>query len=281
MGLREQAEEANKAHRTMDAVAVGAVRAGEPVAYSMPATPGYDTDGNGNEVTGPADLAESDVPAGGDVPVHVAWSRVMQDVQFIAKGRDVTSGPARYKFRGIDDILNRVGPVLRKHGVSVIPTGVRPDFSVVTTRGTNGERTMNYCRSVGQFTIFGPCGDTIVGEALGEGFDPGDKSGSKASSVSLRTFYIQALAIPTDQPALDPEHGEQYELAGPRQPTPEGYAAEILDEKTSFNRLTQIKQELYGNRSIGAAEIEHADGSKERLVDLVRRIGLQRKQQEG
>lgn len=262
MGLREQAEEAQQILRKLNDTADRAEQTGEPVRYEV-AMPRPEL----------ADLKDSDVPAGLDVPVHVAWSRVMQDVQFIAKGKSVTAGPARYNFRGIDDILNAVGPVLRKHGVSVIPTGVRPEFSVVTTQGANGSRSMNYCRSVGQFTIFGPRGDTIVGEALGEGFDPGDKSGSKASSVSLRTFYIQALAIPTDQPALDPEYGEQHELAAPARPTADDYMAMILDEGVSVNRLGQIKAELTKDRAMGVTTVELVDGETMRLIDLVQREG--------
>jgi hypothetical protein len=217
-----------------------------------------------------ADVAASGVPVSLDVPVHIAWSRVMQDVVWLSKERSARD----YKYRGIDDVINLVGPAIRKHGVVVIPIGAAPIYEIInTSKGA----AMNYCRIVSRFQVFGPRGDSFIGETPGEAFDNGDKASTKAQSVALRTFYIQALAIMTNRPQLDPEYGEQHEIAGPRRPTPEQYATEILDERTSLNRLSQIKNELYGDRAIGTAEVELADGEKVRLVDLVRRVGQQRK----
>lgn len=213
-----------------------------------------------------------EVPDNGNVAVHTAWARVMGDVQFIAKSRRTEQG-AKYNYRGIDDVVNTVGPVLRRHGVAVIPVGVTPDFEVInTTKGS----AMNYCRVVARFMVLGPRGDSFIGEALGEGFDSGDKSGSKASSVALRTFYVQALAIPTNQPEQDTEYGIQHEIAGPPRPTPQQYAAWINDEGTSIARLHQIKAELDGDPSLGMATVEGLDGEQIQLGRLIRIVGQAR-----
>lgn len=257
MGLREEADRAAGILRT---VGTGA----------MPATPGYGTDGNGDEL---ADVAESGIEASTDVPVHVAWQKVMQDVQWLGKNR-VTETGTRYRYRGIDDVMNVVGPALRKHGVFVAPTGIEPTF---TTINTKAGAVMNYCRAVVHFTVYGPKGDSFTASVLGEAFDNGDKSGTKAQSIALRTFLVNGLAIQTNEPERDTEYGTQHELAAPPRPTPEQYAEWILDESTSLGRLTQIKNELYADKSVGAAEVELPDGEKVRLVDLVRRVGQQRK----
>src|SRR6185312_6713238 len=97
-------------------------------------------------------------------------------------------------------------PCLRKHGVIVMPVKVRAEHTVVnTTKGA----AMNYTRATVSFAVMGPRGDVLsaphpetgivgalIGEAIGEGFDSGDKSSMKAQSVAYREFLIKSLAIP-------------------------------------------------------------------------------------
>jgi hypothetical protein len=61
-----------------------------------------------------------------------------------------------------------------------------------------------------QFSVYGSEGEPIVGDVAAEAFDSGDKATAKAMSVALRTFLIQLLALPTDEP--DPD-ASSYELA--------------------------------------------------------------------
>lgn len=247
MGLREMAEEA----AVVNGKATRQIEAGEMIAVALP------------------DLSGSDVPVGGDVKVHVAWARVMRDCEWLGKNRSTESG-ARYRYRGIDDVMNVVGPALRRHGVFVLPTGIETSFEVI---GTKSGSAMNFARCVVHFTIYGPMGDTMPASVAGEGFDSGDKSGSKAQSVALRTFYLNALAIQTNEPARDTEYGTQHEIAGPQRPSAGEYAAMILADGITVGRLQQIKEELYSDRATGATEVELVGGEKIRLVDLVQREG--------
>jgi len=218
------------------------------------------------------DVSESGTEASMDVEVHVAWSRVMLDCEWLGKERRTTDG-ARFNYRGIDDVINLVGPALRKHGVFVVPIGSAPTYTVINTKSGSA---MNYCRTVSRFQVFGPRGDSFIGETPGEGFDSGDKSSSKAQSVAYRTFLIEALALATERPQLDPEYGPQHEIAGPRQPTAAEYHAEIVSDATSISRLQQIKAELDGNPAMGRTEVEGLDGKKVTLGQLVRHVGRRR-----
>ena len=236
-----------------------------------------------NERVAP-DVADSGIAADLDVPVHVAWSRVMGEVQWVAKADRTTSG-SQYSYRGVDRVVDSVAPAIRKHGVIVMPVKVTADYTVIQTKSGSA---MNYCRAKVAFAIFGPRGDVLsapndagvmvplLGEAIGEGFDTGDKSSMKAQSVALREFYIKALAIPVTRPAADPERGEQHEIAGPRAPSAEEYAAEILDERTSVARLQQIKAELVADRRTATTEVEPPGREKVRLIDLVQQVGRER-----
>lgn len=221
------------------------------------------------------DVADSGIAADADVPVHVAWSRVMGEVQWIGKGR---SEGLKYAFRGIDAVKNAVGPAIRKHGVIVVPVRTDAEYSTVSRTGGG---VMTYCRATVDYAIFGPRGDRFGGESFivqtkGEAFDTGDKASMKAQSVAERTFYVTSLAIPTDQPAMDPEHGPQYEIAGAKAPTAEEYAALILDPGATVDRLQQIKAELIADRRMGTTEVEPPGREKVRLIDLVQQVGRER-----
>lgn len=137
--------------------------------------------------------------------VQQAWAAVMADVQGLGKNQRVDSGPARFNFRGVDDVMNAVGPVLRTHGVSVVPTSVTatPE-DVVTSKGSKMRNVTVFVT----YAIHGPAGDTMPGAAAGEAADSGDKATPKAMSVAFRTFLLQSLCLPTDEP--DPDR-HQYE----------------------------------------------------------------------
>ena len=130
--------------------------------------------------------------------VHEAWSDVMGEAT--ALGKDQRNQQQNFNYRGIDPLMNLVGPILRRHGVSIIPnsTTVRSrDFT--TAKGT----LMHEVHVDVGYTIYGPGGDFIYGHAPGESADSGDKATPKAMSVAYRTFLLQALCLPTDEPDPD------------------------------------------------------------------------------
>ncbi len=139
--------------------------------------------------------------------VHQALSKVMADVQAVRK--DSKNQAQRFNFRGIDAVMNAVGPALRKHGVTILPE----DVDVHRTNGTtvNGKQTAEVVVKV-TYRVYGPSGDSIHGKVAAEAMDFGDKAIAKAMSVAYRTFLLQALTIPTDEP--DPD-SESYERGVP------------------------------------------------------------------
>lgn len=130
--------------------------------------------------------------------VHQAWSLVMDQVQTIRKtGRN---NQQNYNFRGIDAVLSAVGPALRANNVTVVPTAE----SVETERyETKGNALMQGVIVRMRYTVYGPAGDSFVGSAYGQAADSGDKAVPKAMSVAYRSFLLQALTVPTDDPEPD------------------------------------------------------------------------------
>lgn len=139
--------------------------------------------------------------------VHQALSRVMGDVQAVRK--DSKNQTQKFLFRGIDAVLNAVGPALREHGVTILPEDVDVHRSNGTT--TSGKQVAEVVIKV-TYRIYGPNGDSIHGKVAAEAMDFGDKAIAKAMSVAYRTFLLQALTIPTDEPSPD---SESYERGAP------------------------------------------------------------------
>lgn len=137
--------------------------------------------------------------------IYEALAAVMVDCSSVAKRDENTH--QHFLFRGIDAVLNAVGPVLRKHGVIVVPRLVSADYETVQT--TTGKAS-TACRVVVSYVFWGPAGDSIETCVAAEAWDSGDKAAPKAMSVAFRTALLQSLALPTDEP--DPD-ASTYERA--------------------------------------------------------------------
>jgi len=124
---------------------------------------------------------------------------VMRRVRFV--GKDQRNTEQRFDFRGIDDVINALGPAMREVGIIVLPTVEWSQrASTKTTRGKDTRETTIRTR----WTFYGPNGDSISAVTEGESLDSGDKGTAKAQTVAWRVAMIQAFALPTDEP--DPDH---------------------------------------------------------------------------
>lgn len=139
--------------------------------------------------------------------IYGAICEVMEQVNHIEK--NTTSDHGKFKFRGIDDVLNAVGPAFRARCVFAVPRLVSIERTPTTSKSGGG--LMNTVVHVEYDFVSGADGSSItVGPIPGEAMDSGDKSTAKAMSVAYRIALIQLLAIPTGDP--DPDH-DVYERA--------------------------------------------------------------------
>ena len=143
-----------------------------------------------------------------DITVHQALVHVMRDVTHVAKTEK--NQQQHFNFRGIDGVLNAVGPALRAHGVIVVPHEVSIDRDIVEV-GKNRTR-MASVHVDATFRFYGPAGDHLDAQVHAESMDAGDKATAKAMSVALRTCLLQTLALPTHEP--DPDHDVYERSAG-------------------------------------------------------------------
>jgi hypothetical protein len=139
--------------------------------------------------------------------VYEAWAAVMADVQAI--GKNSINQSQNFSFRGVDDVMNAVGPAMREHGVMTIPHDPVVEHSDAG-RSRSGN-TMHRVTVVGRWSVASVTGDAFEMSAPGEALDAQDKATAKAMSVAFRTALLQALCIPTNEPDPDlgPEIGEK------------------------------------------------------------------------
>ncbi len=162
-------------------------------------------------------------PPGEHPTIYEALADVMARVQ--AVGKDSRNQQQNFNFRGIDAVVNAVGPAFRECGVICIPVALEYESEHYTTKSGANMRSVTMRVS---FRFYGPAGDFIEAITYGEAADAGDKAVSKAHSVAYRTALLQALCIPTDDP--DPD-SQAHERAEPRRqegpppvPIPKGWA---------------------------------------------------------
>jgi hypothetical protein len=123
--------------------------------------------------------------------IFAALAAVMNDVTSVSKGDNSGQG---YSFRGIDAVLNAVGPALRKHKVIVTPM-VEDMVSNVVEMGQR-RTAMNHVQLTVRYVWHGPNGDCIEARVVAEAADTSDKATSKAMSIAFRTCLLQVLALP-------------------------------------------------------------------------------------
>lgn len=165
--------------------------------------------------------------------IYAALSAVMGDVQSI--GKDSTNKAQKYKFRGIDAVMDAVGPELRKHKVIVVPNVRSYEYGEILTGADR--KPMGHARVVVEYTFYAPDGSHIVSSAAGEAFDSGDKATPKAMSVACRTALLQALCVPTGDPEPD---ADSYERSTPQEADP---LAEAKAEAFAAARTLRLTNE--------------------------------------
>lgn len=134
----------------------------------------------------------------GERLIYPSMIRAMRLVK--AVGKAGWNEQQKYKFRGIDGVLDAVGPALREAGVFVTSEIVEVNYR--DTRTTLDKPTREVTARI-RYTFHAVDGSTVSTEVAGESLDQSDKGTAKAFSVALRIALLQTLALPTQEPTTD------------------------------------------------------------------------------
>lgn len=156
--------------------------------------------------------------------IYAAISAAMADISAI--GKDKYNQQQGFKFRGIDDVMNALKPILTKNKIFTVPQVLEQTREIkVTAKG--GE--LRYSLLKIAFRFYATDGSFIEAVTLGEGMDSGDKASNKAMAIAYKYALFQVFCIPTEE-MTDPD-SESYETKHeqpkkPEQTKPQSKSAE-------------------------------------------------------
>jgi len=139
--------------------------------------------------------------------VYQAISAVAKDLCATGISKDQFNQAQKFKFRGIDDTLAALSPLLVKHGLVILPrvTGLNQ----VGRDGTNAKGepkfTMHTTVNVEYTFVSVKDGSEHTCVVAGEAADSGDKGVAKALSMAFKYLIFQAFAVPTEGQGHDPD----------------------------------------------------------------------------
>ena len=124
--------------------------------------------------------------------IYEKVAKVMAEIEPIAKERKNTQ--QGYNFRGIDDLMNALSPLVTKHGIFPTTAKVEDLISenVTSKQGAQGWRTVRRYT----FRFYAEDGSFVETITDGEASDYGDKGSNKAYSVAYREAMFKMLVIP-------------------------------------------------------------------------------------
>lgn len=192
--------------------------------------------------------------------VFEAVQAVMSEIKAVGKdGRNTFDG---YNFRGIDGVLNAVGPALREHKVIAVPIVDHAEYGQTTTGKGAVMTTVRIKMTV---RWYGPAADHFDTVVWGEAFDRGDKATAKAHSVAFRTALLQTLALPTQEPDPDEHSYEQGNRPTTPQRTREQYVKDFSDKLLACEQAGDEQ----GIRNLLGYVVKQEDGQ---LVQMARQV---------
>lgn len=197
------------------------------------------------------------VPADEPTPtVFQALQAVMRDMK--AVGKDSVNEQQRFRFRGIDAVMNAAHPLFAENGVLMVPTVLE---RIVETRETKSGGSMNVVHLRIQYRFYGPAGDFIDSVVWGEAQDSADKATNKALAAGMKYALFQTLCIPTeDQPDADATTVEASRASDP------ATLAELelkLEQATSKKAL----RSLYGEAKVAFVAKRLSGADCQRIQD--------------
>lgn len=190
-----------------------------------------------------------------------------------------------YAFRGIDQLLDGLAPLLAKHKVVISPV-----YSERTceARATQKGGTFYSVTLTGEFTFRSAVdGSAIVVRTIGEAMDSADKATNKAMSAAFKYALTQTLCIPfevEDADATTPEPTVPAEVTPParRKTTSEEVEAAKRRSITGLQELlgyswadiADIAYDTVGKRptSLQAARAELTEDERGKLIAKLQAI---------
>jgi hypothetical protein len=203
----------------------------------------------------------------------------------IAKSRK--NAQQGYSFRGIDEVLDALGPLLPKHGLVILPRILKREC---TERESRSGGTLFSVTVEAEFDfVSGEDGSTHTVRTFGEAMDSADKATNKAMSAAYKYAAFLAFCIPTegDNDADATTHQPAaLKTSAPPPPSPKDDPAFVLHKavisEAQVKRLFAISKNAGWRRDEILGLVKRETGvERPELIPLIKYNGLIKILQEG
>lgn len=142
--------------------------------------------------------------------VFAAIEAVMTDIAKLGVAKNQTNTQQNFKYRGVDDVMDALSPLLAKHHLLILPSVEAHELRERTLR--SGATVLHAVLKL-SYTFVCPVDSSmvIVGPIYGEAMDSGDKATNKAMSAGYKYLCTQSFCIPFS--GDDPD-AQSHEIAG-------------------------------------------------------------------
>ena len=150
---------------------------------------------------------DADMAATTKSKIYTLLPKITAEIGAIRKAQQ--NSHQRYQYRGIDDALNQISPVLAKHGVCT-------EISVIdhVVQRYEGRKNVYHATLRLQVTFVASDGSSVKTQAAGEGISHGDdKATAKAMSGAMKYALYFGLMIPVDGNEI--EDADRHEVVEP------------------------------------------------------------------
>ena len=191
----------------------------------------------------------------------------------------------QYHYRSIDDVLNRLGPLLARHRLCALPRVLK---RTVTEHPADGDALLVgiavrvaydlvSCRDGSQHTI----------HACGEALDSGDKATAKAMSAAFKSAMLQTFCVPIATEDADASSHRLKQSSRETEPVQgwQAWSADIVDMINVCESLDALDlvRTRYG-ASLAALKRERPDfyaGIGEGFAERARRLAVPQRAKRG
>lgn len=204
--------------------------------------------------------------------IYVTIANIMNEVTAITKSRQ--NQQQHFAYRGIDDVMNELHPIMAKCGLFVVPEVLHEERN---TQTTSKGSIMNYTRLTVKFTFYAVDGSNISAIVIGEAMDSGDKASNKALSIALKYALLQVFMIPTeDDKDPDAQSWNQplqqvQQVQQPQQQSQNQYSLkDLFNEYSGILQITQCSnKKSYAENIYEILERNNASEIHQETLNLV------------
>jgi hypothetical protein len=195
--------------------------------------------------------------------IYESITKIMEEIPAI--GKDQTNKTQGFKYRGIDDVMNTLQPLLSKNKVFIVPQILEQTREERTTN-KGGNLIYSICKI--KYIFYAEDGTYIEAVTVGEGMDSGDKATNKAMAIAMKYALFQVFCIPTEE-MKDPD-GETPEGSKPKNQLISAEDAKrlqeimenkglnvqaLLQKNYNLNNTTELNSEQYAKIMIAIKDI--------------------------